>query len=406
MAQGDTRSLQDIRRETERTRVGLTNTVDDLRSTITETATEIRDRLRPDAIKAEVSGYVRSRGEELLHNITESARRNPMQAVAVGASVAYPLLRFARAIPLPILMIGAGLFFAGSKTGRDLTQKASDMAEDVTDEARRRVHDLGDQVSQAASGAKEYATDAVNRAKDSLGGGVEQLRRAGMETAAAVEEEVAWKARSLRDSARTTGASISGQAGELGELASDIGQSAKKSAQGMASDATEAVRDAAANTARAGQDFLNTTRDQVTDAGQSVTRTMRETIEQHPLWVAGAGLIIGGLIASALPKLEMEEDLMGDASKEARKRAREAAARGFETAKGAADEIITNVARKAEAEGITPDGLVRGVRDVGQRLQRVAERGITTAFEPEQAQELQSQNEHQSQNSVGGKEHG
>src|SRR4030095_9584827 len=105
-------SLQDIRRETERTRVGLTNTVDDLRSTITETATEIRDRLRPDAIKAEVSGYVRSRGEELLHNITESARRNPMQAVAVGASVAYPLVRFARAIHLPIPVIVPGYHLA------------------------------------------------------------------------------------------------------------------------------------------------------------------------------------------------------------------------------------------------------------------------------------------------------
>jgi hypothetical protein len=93
--------------------------------------------LRPDAIKAEVSGYIRSRGEELVNNITEAARRNPMQAVAVGARVAYPLMRLARAIPFPILMIGAGLFFAGSKTGRDLTQKASDIAEDVTDEARR-----------------------------------------------------------------------------------------------------------------------------------------------------------------------------------------------------------------------------------------------------------------------------
>jgi hypothetical protein len=401
MAQGDTRSLQEIRRETELARAGLTSTVDDLRGTITETATEIRDRLRPDAIKAEVSGYIRNRGEELLHNITESARRNPMQAVAVGASVAYPLIRLARAIPLPVLMIGAGLFLAGSKTGREFTQKGSDMAEDVTDEARRRAHDLGDHVSQVASGAREYTTDAVNRAGEALGGSAEQLRNAGVDAAAAVQEDMASKAQSLRDSTSATGASISGQAEALKERAYDIGQSARASVQGMASDATEAVRDATANTARAGrQDFLDTTRQHVTDARQRATRTMRETIEQNPLLVAGAGLLLGGLIASALPKLEMEESLMGDASKEARKRAREAAARGFESAKGAADEIVTNVARKAEAEGLTPDGLAHGVRDVGQRLQRVAERGITTAFEPEQSQEDQVQN------TVGGKEHG
>jgi gas vesicle protein len=400
MAQGDTTSLQEIRRETERTRAGLTGTVDDLRSTIAETATEIRDRLRPDAIKAEVSGYIRSRGEEFLHNITESARRNPMQAVAVGASVAYPLMRLARAIPLPILMIGAGLFFAGSKTGRDLTQKASDMAEDVTDEARRHVHDVADQASQAASGAKDYATDAVSRARDAVGGGVEQLRNAGMNAATAVQEEVARKARSLRDSAGTTGVSISGQAGQLGERANDIGQSARASVQGMVSDVTEAVSEATVSRVRASRDVLATTRQHATDARQTATRTMRQTIEQNPLLVAGAGLLLGGLIASALPKLAMEENLIGDASKEARKRAQEAAARGFEAAKGAADEILTNVARKADAEGLTPDGMARGVQDVGQRLQRVAERGITTAFQPEQSQE------HPLQDTVGGKEHG
>jgi ElaB/YqjD/DUF883 family membrane-anchored ribosome-binding protein len=400
MVHGDTRSLQEIRRETERTRAGLTNTVDDLRSTIAGTATEIRDRLRPDAIKAEVSGYVKSRGEEMLHNITEAARRNPMQAVAVGASIAYPLMRLVRAVPLPVLMIGAGLFFAGSKTGRDLTQKASDMAEDATDEARRRFHDLGDQVSQAASGTQEYTTDAVSRAKEALGGSAEQLRSAGADAAATVQEGVGLGAQNLRDSANATGASISGQAGELKERAYKVGQSAGASVQGMASDATEAVRDAAANAARAGQDFLDTTRQQVADAGQSATRTMRETIEQHPFLVAGAGLVLGGLIASALPKLELEEELMGDASKEARRRAQEAAARGFEAAKGATDEIVANVARKAEAEGLTPDGLAQGMQDVGERLQHVAERSVTTAFEPEQSQEDHSQN------TVGGKEHG
>ena len=247
MAQGETRSVQEIRREAERTRAGLTNTVDDLRSTITETATEIKDRLRPDAIKAEVSGYIRSRGEELLHNVTELARRNPMQAVAVGASIAFPLMRFARTIPLPVLMIGAGLFFAGSKTGRDLAQKAADIAEDATDEARRRVHDLGDQVSQAASGAKEYAADAVNRAKDSLGKSADQLRAAGADAAAAIQEKMAPGVENLRDLASISADDFSPY---------DIDKSATAKVRGMATEATEAVRDAASHTAQAGREFV------------------------------------------------------------------------------------------------------------------------------------------------------
>ena len=73
-----------------------------------------------------------------------------MQAVAIGASVAYPLLRLARTIPLPVLMVGAGLFFAGSKTGQAAAQKASDMASDLSDEAMRRVRELQDQAGESA----------------------------------------------------------------------------------------------------------------------------------------------------------------------------------------------------------------------------------------------------------------
>ena len=142
----DTRSLQQIKRETEQTRAGLTDTVEQLRTSVAETASDIRQRISPDAIKAEVSDYIKSRGEALMDDVTAAARRNPMQAVAVGASVAYPLLRMARAIPLPVLMVGAGLFFAGSKTGQAASQKAMDMASDLSDEVRRRAHDVGDQV--------------------------------------------------------------------------------------------------------------------------------------------------------------------------------------------------------------------------------------------------------------------
>src|ERR1700686_4655923 len=130
----EARSLEQIKRETEQTRVGLTDTVEQLRTSVAETASDIRQRIRPEAIKAEVSDYIKSRGEQLLNDVTAAARRNPMQAVAVGASVAYPVLRLARPMPVPILMMGAGLFFAGSKTGQAITEKASHRASDLSDE--------------------------------------------------------------------------------------------------------------------------------------------------------------------------------------------------------------------------------------------------------------------------------
>src|SRR3979411_1920259 len=161
MPQTDTRSLEQIKRETEQTRAGLTDTVEQLRTSVAETASDIRHRISPDAIKAEVSGYIKSRGEQLWNDVPTAARNNPLQAVAVGASVAYPLLRLARAIPAPVLMLGAGLFVAGSKTGQGATQKASDVASDLSDEVLQRGRDLRDQFEDTASAAKSYATQKL-----------------------------------------------------------------------------------------------------------------------------------------------------------------------------------------------------------------------------------------------------
>src|ERR1700710_1147759 len=178
MPDADTRALHQIKRETEQTRAGLTNTVEQLKSSVAETASDIRHRISPDAIKAEVSDYIRSRREQLVNDVTSAARRNPMQAVAVGARIAYPLLKLARAIPFPVLMRGAGLFFAGSKTGQAATRKASDMAADLSDEVVRRAHDFSDQVQDTASSAKNYASDQYDRISSAVAEGSSQVKGA------------------------------------------------------------------------------------------------------------------------------------------------------------------------------------------------------------------------------------
>src|ERR1700716_178824 len=175
MAQNDTRSLQQIKQETEQTRAGFTATVDELRTSVTEAANDIRQRISPDAIKAEVSGYIRSRGEQLLDDVTAAARRNPMQAVAIGAGIPSPLRRRARAVPLPVLMVGAGLYFAGSKTGQAASQKAMDMASDLSDEVQRRTQDVRDQVSEQAAAARAFASDNLDRLRDTVSSGTQRV---------------------------------------------------------------------------------------------------------------------------------------------------------------------------------------------------------------------------------------
>jgi hypothetical protein len=342
MPQTNTHSLQQIKRETEQTRAGLTDTVEQLRTSVAETASDIRQRISPDAIKAEVSDYIKSRGERLLNDLTAAARRNPMQAVAVGASVAYPLLRLARTIPLPVLMVGAGLFFAGSKTGQAATQKASEAVSDLSDKVGGRARDFGNQVGESAPAAKTYASDQLDRVSAAVSGGTDQVSRAA-DTAAAT-------------------------------LAATV--------QDIASGATSAGQRAIGTAADTGLDAARAVRDKASDLTERAGKTIFETIEQNPLLVAGVGLLVGGLIASALPRSDIEDDLVGDASTAVKRHAQTAASQGFDTAKNAVGEVVDEASQQAREEDLTPDGIGKAAQDIGQRVRRVAETAVTTAFEP------------------------
>ena len=394
MADADSRSLQQIKRETEQTRAGLTNTVEQLKSSVAETVSDVRHRISPDVIKAEVSDYIRSRGEQLMNDVTSAARRNPMQAVAVGASIAYPLLKIARAIPLPVLMVGAGLFFAGSKTGQAATQKASDMAADLSEEMVRRAHDLSDQVQDTASSAKNYASDQYERISSAVAGGSSQVKGAADVAGATI----ASSSGKIKDSAVSAGAAVSDRANSLKDDGLRIAGSAASTVQDIASGTMAATRSVASSVADTGADAARSIRAKASDASDRAGKTILQTIEQNPLLVAGVGLLVGGLIASALPRSEFEDELAGDTSSAAKHQLEAAASKGFDTAKTAVGEIYDETSRQAEAEGLTTEGMGKAAQDISQRVRRVAEAAVTTAFAPSE--------ENQQPNTRGENDHG
>ncbi len=374
------RSLRELQRETEQTRAGLTHTVEQLKSSVTDTANQIRQRISPENIKAEVSDYVRSRGEAMLEDITSAARRNPMQAVAVGASLAYPLLRLARSIPVPILMVGAGLFFAGSKTGQSITQKASDMASDLSEDLGRRGHDLTAQVEETANTVRGAISGVTERAGEALSSGMDQVRR----TATPMAADTSFGDR-LKNSATTLNDAITNRVVGVKDEATALAGHAAESSRDLLSGAATATRNAASSATEAGFDAVRDVRDKASELSDRAGKSILNTIQENPLLIAGVGLLVGGLIASALPKSELEEDLVGEAAAAAKRRASEAASKGFDAAKGVAGEIFENVARQAGAEGLTPDKLDETAREIGQRVRRVAEGAVTTAFDPAKA---------------------
>ena len=354
--------------------------MDQLRATVAE-------RINPDAIKGEVSQYVRSRGEQLLDDATAAVRRNPMQAVAVGASVAYPLLRLARAIPVPIWLVGAGLFLASSKTGQSVSQKAADAASDLSNSLMYRARDIRDQAAGAADSAKSFASEKINRLTDAVTGGTNQLNSGAGTEGGFVSEQ-------FQDGA--SGAASSYRTAEMGEQ--DTQGSAIRDMAGQAASAgrraVEASKNMGLHAARTVQETASTVRER---AG----KTLFETVEQNPLLVAGVGLFVGGLIASALPRSDMENRVVGKASNSVKRRADEAAAGAVRAAKEAVGGAFEEATKQAEAEGLTPEGVAQTARDLGERLRHVAEAAVTTAFEP-----AQNGNEHQQRNTHGETDHG
>lgn len=375
MPQSDTRSLQQIKEETEQTRADLAASVAQLRNSIVETSQDFRERIKPAALKAEVRTYVRSRGEQLLDDVTDAARKNPLQAAAVFGSIAYPLFRLARAIPIPVYMIGAGLYLAKSETGKAATQKVSDAAADMIDQASQRATAIRDRVSDAAAAVGNTA------------GGLKETIVAGANSAASRSEQ-------LRNAAGSAGASLR-EAGEekknrisqmaaaavekavgLSENVAAAGQKASDVIKNSASEATQTAQHAA----QTAQQAALSAKQAASDLSERAGRTFVETVEQNALLVAGIGLVIGGVIAGALPRTDLEDEFMGETSRSARRRAQATASRAMR-------ESARRAARQAETEGLDPEGVGEAVRDVGERVRHVAEAAVTTAFEPPEENE-------------------
>jgi hypothetical protein len=265
---------------------------------------------------------------------------------------------------------------------------------DLSDEVGRRARDLGNQVGESAAATKTYLSDQLDRVSAAASDGTGQVSRAVNEAGAAIVSNT----QKLRENAASVGNAISGHATDLKEEALRRTSSTVTTVQDLAAEATSVARDTVSTASDAGRNAAGTVREKASDMSDRAGKTFLATVEQNPLLVAGIGLLVGGLIASALPRSDVEDDLIGDASTAARRRAQGAASQGFDAAKAAVGEVYEETTRQAEAEGLTTDGIGKAAQDITQRVRRVAEAAVTTAFEP-------SEEDHQP-NAHGENDHG
>lgn len=178
-------TLEQIERESERERAKLV-----------ETVLVLRDRLSPDAIKAEVTQSVRRTGRDLLSDVERRARENPLRAVAVATGVAYPAWRMLRSVPVPILLLGAGAALAGSRTPKGRTVQVVDASPTFAPPVRAAgspvstsagavepMHPKGGQ--PVAAGGARLGANISETATSSYGPGVQATAQTGQGIASA-----------------------------------------------------------------------------------------------------------------------------------------------------------------------------------------------------------------------------
>lgn len=271
----------------------------------------------------------------MINNLERKARENPLQTVAIAAGLAYPAWRFLINIPAPILLVGAGLAlsqFGGSPraaSGRENAAGQGGTGEHLKATLKRTVQGASSHVAEAVGGVREKVGTVTEDARSAVASGLDTIR-----SRAAV---------------------------------------AIKDSSDAATETMTAASDALAATYRSGVDAVSHTGDQLTESFRQSKDSLFEAIENHPFLVGGVGLLIGAVIASALPVTQTENRLFGDSSDELKNRARDIASEGLEVAKSAAEDVYHESLSRVKEEGLTPELVQQTVKGVGEKVKGVVE---------------------------------
>jgi hypothetical protein len=276
---------------------------------------------------------------------------------AIGAAVAYPALSLLRAIPTPLLLIGAGLFLTskrGQQSAKDIKTKVDDVVQQGADKASELAgavrSDLEDRLAGARYGAEELR-DTVTSAADSVTGKVTSV------------------------------------AGVVNDKAQSLFRNAADTAKGAVGSAKDAANVAAGQMASAAHDFTNAAgetaaaaKDQAAAAGARSRDGLINFVNDNALLVAGIGAAVGAFIAASIPSSDAENKMFGAGSEKLKSKAREVAAQGIEQAGNIAAEAAGSVATAAAREGLDASGVQRTLNTVADGVRKVADRGLETAL--------------------------
>ncbi len=337
------RSLDDLRRGSERERLALATTVAALRDRVGETASEIKTLVSPSHIKQEIGNYVRQEKESIFYGLQRAAKDNPLQLAAFAAAVAYPALGLLRTLPKPLWLIGAGLFLTSRK-------------------GRRIGDDLKSQIGGAVQHGADKITDIAEAVQDNVQGQLDTSQQ------------------TLADAQNTAAAKVSEFADHAKTVVSDATTSFVDSAKDAAAGVSNYANDMTATTSRSANQIGN----QLQATARNSSNAIADFVKDNSLLVAGIGAVVGAIIAASIPPSDAENRLFGSGSEKLKEKARESAAKGIEAIGELAADTAGAVAVAATSEGLHSAGVQNALNEVAEKVRTVADRGLNTALGKQQ----------------------
>ncbi|WP_407168696.1 DUF3618 domain-containing protein [Bradyrhizobium sp. ORS 111] len=288
--------VEQLERETEQTRSQIAGTLDELEARITpgHVVEQLADRLSDGAAAA------------FARNLKDQTLANPLALALVGAGLAWLMLS-------PRGTSGGSGFASGHS------------ASDGASTPRSAAGAAGEAASAKSAEWTEKASRLRKDARESLGSITEQAKRTAADMTGDVRETAGTLADSTQVAMADTTDSVRRRAGSIA---------------GSTRQAANQTADALRGTADVMSDSIHRTASAVSvstkAAGQRTLQSASVFLDfcrEQPMVLAGLGLAAGALMGALLPVSETEGRLMGEASDDAKERAKEFGAEQFEAAK-------------------------------------------------------------------------
>lgn len=375
----ETRSPEEIEREIERERAGLTDTLDDLQG-----------RFSVETIARQVSDQFREHGGDIGRSVSDAVKSNPVALALTGVGIAW-------------LMMG------NKSNDRDRYDRTRSYRRSDYDDGRAAntglpnrpfgssqspASTLGPQPGNpAGSSSSDYrdghnSRDLPSWARDDHDedpdGIVSRIRGATSDAQESVAGAASAAGKNAREAGSTVADSVKGAAGAV----SDTGKSVAEGAQNLASAASDRAAALRERIAQGTENLSEEARNRVIaaresalkarDAAASYTRHGRDRavdiFEEQPLIAGALAVAVGAALGAALPRSRMEDQYFGEQSDQLM----EEAERVFEEEKRKLGKVVhaaTDEAKKvvSEARNDADDVAATAVEKAKSAGKRVAD---------------------------------